>query len=52
MAHRATFSHGERLALFIAAAVVLGAAAAASLSLEGLSAGSCQQSPTQGVVNV
>jgi hypothetical protein len=49
LAHRATFIHGERLALFIAAAVVL-VAAVASSSLErqhhrGLSLAWCASLP-------
>ena len=52
LAQRATFIHGERLALLIAAAVVL-AAAAASLTLEGLNASSRKQPPlTKGATNV
>jgi MFS transporter, DHA2 family, methylenomycin A resistance protein len=51
LAHRATFIHGERLALFIAAAVVL-SAAAASLSLEGLTAGAHKRSLTKAAINV
>jgi MFS transporter, DHA2 family, methylenomycin A resistance protein len=51
LAHRATFIHGERLALLIAAAVVL-SAAAASLSLEGLTAGAHKRSLTKAAINV
>jgi MFS transporter, DHA2 family, methylenomycin A resistance protein len=50
LAHQATFIHGERLALFIAAVVAL-SAAVASVSLEGLPAGARTQSLTKGVVN-
>ena len=50
LAHRATFIHGERLALFIAAAVVL-FATAASLSLPGLTASGRKQSLTKGASN-
>src|SRR5947209_7973853 len=50
LAHQATFIHGERLALFIAAVVAL-SAAVASVSLEGLPAGAGTQSLTKGVVN-
>jgi hypothetical protein len=51
LAHRATFIHGERLALFIAAVVVL-FATAASLSLGRLTASGRKQSLTKGVGNV
>ena len=51
LAHQATFIHGARLALFIAAAVAL-SAAVASLSLEGLTAGARKQSLTRGAMNV
>jgi MFS family permease len=50
LAHRATFIHGERLALFIAAAVAL-SAAVASLSLDGLATSSRKQSLAKGVLN-
>lgn len=50
LAHQATFIDGERLALFIAAAVAL-SAAIASVSLEGLPAGARKQSLTKGVIN-
>jgi len=50
LAHRATFIPGERLALFIAAAVAL-SAAVASLSLDGLAASSRKQELAKGVLN-
>jgi MFS transporter, DHA2 family, methylenomycin A resistance protein len=50
LAHQATFIHGERLALLIAAAVAL-SAAIASGSLEGLPAGARKRSLIKGVVN-